>query len=106
MATSSILGGEHPPIEPKGTGEDSLGPSDSSDSGSDAAGTGDRELAQAGEEAPTDADILPDRIGVFPDAAPDVSTGVEDPDAASAEDLAGESAEDDEKDDDEDAENA
>lgn len=35
MATSSILGGERPPEEPKGTDVDSLGPSDTSDSGSD-----------------------------------------------------------------------
>jgi hypothetical protein len=35
MATSSILGGDHPPMEPKGTDVDSLGPSDTSDSGSD-----------------------------------------------------------------------
>ena len=35
MATSSILGGDYPPMEPKGTDVDSLGPSDTSDSGSD-----------------------------------------------------------------------
>lgn len=89
MATSSILGGERPPIEPKGTDVDSLGPSDSSDSGSDvrvsrertaipddsaegaipiahdsssdAAGTGERASADA-PGAELDADILPDRL--------------------------------------------
>lgn len=97
MATSSILGGDRPPLEPKGTGEDSLGPSDSSDSGSDAAGTGsDRASAEAGLEEPTDSDILPDRIGVFPDAAHEASTAVDDPEVASAEELADDSEPDDE----------
>lgn len=88
MATSSILGGERPPEEPKGTDVDSLGPSDTSDSGSDvrtsrersaipedaaegaipiahesstdAEGTGERASADAPPSTP-DADILPDR---------------------------------------------
>lgn len=89
MATSSILGGARPPEEPKGTDIDSLGPSDTSDSGSDvriarertalpddaaegaipvahdsstdAAGTGER--ASADSPAPQDdADILPDSM--------------------------------------------
>lgn len=109
MATSSILGGEHAPIEPKGTDEDSLGPSDSSDSGSDALGRGDRELIAAGEEAPTNSDILPDRVGVFPDAAHEASTAIDDPDAIDVEALAAESDEDGESSEgegDEDAENA
>ena len=99
MATSSILGGERPPIEPKGTDEDSLGPSDSSDSGSDAAGTGSsRASAEAGLEESTNSDILPDRIGVIPDAAHEASTAVDDPEAASAEELADDSGSDDEDD--------
>lgn len=89
MATSSILGGERPPMEPAGTDVDSLGPSDSSDSGSDvrvsrertaipddaaegaipvahdsstdAAGTGERASADAPPTQP-DADILPDSL--------------------------------------------
>lgn len=90
MATSSILGGERAPIEPKGTDDDSLGPSDSSDSGSDAAGTrGNHAAAEAGLEKPTDSDILPDRVGVIPDAAHEVDTATEDPDAARVADLAG-----------------
>jgi hypothetical protein len=93
MANSSILGGEHAPVHPSGTDVDALGPSDSSDSGSDvqtdldrsalpdegsegslsishgsnsdAAGTGERASSDnpAGRE---DADILPDRIGIVP----------------------------------------
>lgn len=88
MATSSILGGDHPPIEPKGTGVDSLGPSDSSDSGSDAVGTEDRASAEGGLEEATNADILPDRVGVFPDSASEVSASPEDPEAADVADLA------------------
>lgn len=102
MATSSILGGERPPIRPKGTDSDSLGPSDSSDSGSDAAGTGDRATAEAGLEEPTNADVLPDRIGVLPDAAQEASTSVDGPDPASAEALVDEASPD--ADDDEDGE--
>jgi hypothetical protein len=93
MATSSILGGDRAPSQPKGTGVDMLGPSDSSDSGSDvrtdlhrsalpdegsegslpishdsssdAEGTG--ELASSEPSVPRDnADILPERIGVVP----------------------------------------
>jgi hypothetical protein len=89
MATSSILGGTRPPEEPTGTDIDSLGPSDTSDSGSDvrvtrertalpddaaegaipvahdsstdAAGTGER--ASADSPSPhADADILPDSM--------------------------------------------
>lgn len=93
MATSSILGGERPPLEPKGTDEESLGPSDSSDSGSDALGTGDRagtEGGEAGFEEATNADILPDRVGVFPDDAFEASTSIDDLDAASADELAAE----------------
>ena len=39
MAYSSILGGDRAPAQPSGRGSDLLGPSDSSDSGSDARGT-------------------------------------------------------------------
>ncbi len=90
MANSSILGGTLPPQQHSGTEIDRLGPSDSSDSGSDvqgekpmatspdnpgewgslpasqrsdsdALGTGERGAA-AGSETVTGADILPDRI--------------------------------------------
>ena len=90
MATSSILGGDPAPMKPKGKDADSLGPSDSSDSGSDVrgerpmptapdnpgewgtvtiatdsdsdtAGTGER--ASAAGDGPRDApDISPDRV--------------------------------------------
>lgn len=115
MATSSILGGDHAPARPRGTDVDTLGPSDSSDSGSDvqtdrnrsalpdeasegalpiahgsdtdAAGTGER--ASADPSAPEDnADILPDRIGTVPPTAGEPSGSVEDPDATDPEDLA------------------
>ena len=39
MAYSSILGGDRAPAQPSGRGSDLLGPSDNSDSGSDARGT-------------------------------------------------------------------
>lgn len=91
MATSSILGGERAPITPKGTDAESLGPSDSSDSGSDASGV--NEAAAEGElETPTNADILPDRVGVLPDAAAEVEGSVDDPEALSMQDLADEIA--------------
>ncbi len=120
MAQSSILGGEHAPAQPKGTDVDALGPSDSSDSGSDvqtdlnhtaidegdegafpiahdatsdAAGTGERGSADAA--APIDdADVMPDRIGVFPKDAMDVATSIEDLDAASVDELADSDADD------------
>jgi hypothetical protein len=114
MATSSILGGAHAPARPRGTDVDALGPSDSSDSGSDvqtdrnraamdegsegafpiahgsdtdAAGTGER--ASADPAAPEeDADILPDRVGIVPLDPLDTARSIDDPDAASVEELA------------------
>ena len=76
MAYSSILGGERAPVQPSGKGADLLGPSDSSDSGSDSigelgeddldsdsdrAGTGDRAGVEP-QSAASGADILPDRV--------------------------------------------
>ncbi len=90
MARSSIMGGDTPATRPEGTDVDLLGPSDTSDSGSDvqgersmateadnpaewgavvsdhgsdsdASGTGDRGAA-AGDDGRANADILPDRI--------------------------------------------
>ena len=76
MATSSILGGAQLPETVTGKDPDALGPSDNSDSGSDAqgaygddemssdsdaAGTGERASAGAGRER-VDADIRPDHI--------------------------------------------
>ena len=97
MATSSILGGDRAPLNPSGRDTDALGPSDSSDSGSDvqgergfdaldagqiggdradlrsdsdASGTGERGSAVNDTEIVEGADIAPDRIGVV-DASSD-----------------------------------
>ncbi|MBL0726646.1 hypothetical protein [Piscinibacter sp. HJYY11] len=53
MATSSILGGNTAPQRPLGTGADLLGPSDSSDSGSDV--QGERALATDADDGGTGA---------------------------------------------------
>jgi len=115
MSNSSILGGAPAPLNPKGTDVDALGPSDSSDSGSDiatdlnrsvlpdegsegafpiahgtsadAAGTGERASADPTERG-QDADILPDRIGRVPPGSRDLMGEVDDPDAHAVEDLA------------------
>ena len=73
MSYSSILGADSAPRQPSGRDSELLGPSDNSDSGSDAqgtseahadsdaAGTGERASADAAD-APESADILPDRV--------------------------------------------
>lgn len=85
MATSSILGGTKAPEEISGKDVHSLGPSDNSDSGSDAVGAyGDEELSSDSDAAGTgeraspglgrdqpDADILPDHIERAPGADTD-----------------------------------
>jgi hypothetical protein len=88
MAQSSILGADIAPNIPAGRGADVLGPSDSSDSGSDALGTdelhGDSDAAGTGErgsvtpgEGREGGDILPDRVARvtdgedLPEADPD-----------------------------------
>ncbi len=115
MATSSILGGEHAPMQPRGTDIDALGPSDTSDSGSDvqtdlnrsalpdddsegaipmvhdsdstSTGTGERASADPTTRG-TDTDILPDRIGIVPADALDAAVSIDDPEAVSVEELA------------------
>lgn len=107
MATSSILGGTPAPSQAKGRGTDALGPSDSSDSGSDVSnerrmatgaddpdelgatpaeagsdtdrfGTGERASATPGHDHEA-ADILPDRVTRSPDNSDiDASIDVED----------------------------
>lgn len=73
MAYSSILGAETAPIQPSGRDSELLGPSDSSDSGSDAMGTAevhaDSDASGTGErgsitpgEGREGGDILPDRV--------------------------------------------
>ena len=82
MANSSILGGSTAPEEIIGKDVHALGPSDNSDSGSDAVGaygedelSSDSDAAGTGERAaagnglgldPTDTDILPDHIELAP----------------------------------------
>jgi len=100
MATSSILGGERAPTTPSGRDTDALGPSDSSDSGSDvqgergfdaldegqiggdradldsdsdAPGTGERGAAVRDAEILEGADIAPDRIEVVGGSADDAA---------------------------------
>lgn len=76
MAKSSILGGERAAVQSSGRGADLLGPSDSSDSGSDAMGElgpdqmdSDTDRSGTGERASADLrdsgaglDILPDHV--------------------------------------------
>jgi len=47
-------------------------------------------VIDGGEEPATNADILPDRVGVFPDAATEVADAVDDPEALNPEELADE----------------
>ncbi len=73
MAYSSIMGADKAPTHPSGRSSDLLGPSDNSDSGSDAlgtqeshsdsdsCGTGERG-AVSGPDAKEGGDILPDRV--------------------------------------------
>jgi len=103
MATSSILGGDRAPLESPGRDTDALGPSDSTDTGSDvqgeqatqelaegeiggdladlasdtdASGTGERATAEHDTRIEDGADIAPDRIVV---GAPDLpATEVDD----------------------------
>lgn len=85
MATSSILGGSHLPEEISGKDVHALGPSNNSDSGSDAIGAygadelaSDSDAAGTGERAavgtggsPHDADILPHHIEHAPGSQAD-----------------------------------
>lgn len=106
MATSSILGGSKAPEEISGKDLQALGPSDNSDSGSDAVGaygddelssdsdavgTGERASAGLGRDQP-DADILPDHIepapGADADTDVDADAGDDFNDLSEVEDLA------------------
>ena len=73
MAYSSILGGERAPLQPSGRSNDLLGPSDSTDTGSDAVGTSEDRAdsdgtgtgergAVFGADAQIGADIGTDRV--------------------------------------------
>jgi hypothetical protein len=82
MAYSSILGADTAPAQPKGRDAEALGPSDNSDSGSDAigtfeahadsdaVGTGERGAVTPNTEGREGADISPDRV-VSADAGED-----------------------------------
>ncbi|MEO5669969.1 MAG: hypothetical protein ABIR26_04670 [Ramlibacter sp.] len=89
MGHSSIMGADVAPGHPSGRGADLLGPSDNSDSGSDAVGTAeahaDSDAAGTGERSsvsPRDiregSDILPDHVVRM---AQDEGEDEEDPDA-------------------------
>lgn len=125
MATSSILGGAKLPKEISGKDMQALGPSDNSDSGSDAVGaygddelSGDSDAAGTGERASagrankhSDAHILPDRIEKAPgfDADSDLDNDADDDfnDLGEVEELADDSDDPDaELDDDDDDEGA
>ena len=82
MAYSSIMGADKAPSQPAGRSSDLLGPSDNSDSGSDArsteevhgdsdsTGTGERGVV-SGMDTVEGCDILPDRVvRLGPDAGP------------------------------------
>jgi hypothetical protein len=88
MAHSSILGADVAPSQPICRGSDLLGPSDSSDSGSDALGTeelhGDSDAAGTGERGSVvgadtreGGDILPDRVTRLPDGEDSEEPGPE-----------------------------
>lgn len=127
MSNSSLLGGEHAATQPSGTDIDALGPSDSSDSGSDvqgarnhsalpdgdpggalpiahsstsdSAGTGESAGAD-GTVVEADADLLPGRLVGVPRDALDAALSLDDPAAASVLELAA-TEDDDEEDGDE-----
>jgi hypothetical protein len=100
MATSSILGGDPAPTWPRGSDVASLGPSDSTDSGSDARGgfdfdelSSDTDAEGTGERSSvdplnvrSDADILPDHIEGMP--ALDMEIAIESAVEAATEDEA------------------
>ena len=80
MAYSSIVGADEAPAQPSGRDAQALGPSDNSDTGSDArgtaevhadsdaAGTGERGSAMPGEDR-EGSDILPDHVVRGPDGS-------------------------------------
>ena len=89
MAYSSILGADTAPVQHSGKDAEALGPSDNSDSGSDAVGTseahadsdavgtGERGAVTPGAEGREGGDIAPDRIvmGASADDALDSGEG-------------------------------
>jgi hypothetical protein len=114
MAYSSILGADKAPAIPSGRDSDALGPSDNSDSGSDAIGTyearADSDSVGTGErgsvtpgEAREGADIMPDHVVEMSAEERALATGrgfpEDDPDAREYTDLDADSDEDPDADD-------
>jgi len=103
MAYSSILGADTAPANPSGRDADALGPSDNSDSGSDAigtfeaqadsdsVGTGERGAVTPGVEGREGGDIMPDRVVAIDNAEDALASGEgfpgRDPDANEYTDL-------------------
>jgi hypothetical protein len=103
MAYSSILGADTAPAQPRGRDAEALGPSDNSDSGSDAAGTfevhadsdavgtGERGAVTPGVEGREGGDILPDHVVAASDEEEALESGDgfpgRDPDANEYTDL-------------------
>jgi len=87
MAHSSILGADTAPAQPSGRDAEALGPSDNSDSGSDAigtfeahadsdaVGTGERGAVTPGVEGREGGDILPDRVVTVDEMEDALATG-------------------------------
>lgn len=108
MAYSSILGADSAPVQPSGRSADLLGPSDSSDTGSDSIGTDEAmddsdsggtgaRGAVAGTDGREGGDIMPDRIvnlaGGDPFVDPDLANlELTDLDEDNPADLAGDDA--------------
>ena len=116
MATSPLLGGERAPTQAKGRDVEALGPSDSSDSGSDvqgeldlypdsdlenhlsitpgrdsdsdAGGTGERGAALPESDVREGDDIAPDQIRSLADEADDEDQAAIDSDLSTVDDLA------------------
>jgi hypothetical protein len=102
MAYSSIVGADPAPAQPSGRDAELLGPSDNSDSGSDAVGTfeahADSDAVGTGErgsvtpgEGREGGDILPDRVVALGEEEEALTTGErfpgKDPDAREYTDL-------------------
>jgi hypothetical protein len=87
MAYSSILGADPAPTQPGGRDSGALGPSDNSDSGSDAigtpeahadsdaVGTGERGAVTPGVDGREGADILPDHVVELSDEEQALASG-------------------------------
>ena len=105
MAKSSILGGEHAANQPSGRSAELLGPSDSSDSGSDSIGelgadqlASDSDRNGTGERASADPQDCGSGLDILPDHIDRASAGGEEPGELDVDQLA--ASEDDDTDED------